>query len=140
MPRHARIVAAGFPMHAIPRGIDRTAIFFAEGDYGVFRPSCQRYIELNPVSASAVRTPEDDPWSSDHCNALGVADPVIAPNPLYLDLADADEGRRSRYRGLFADAIPQDMLTALRDATNGGFVLGSQRFQKQVAKMVGRRT
>jgi putative transposase len=32
------------------------------------------------------------------------------------------------------------MLTALRDATNGGFVLGSQRFQKQIASMVGRRT
>jgi hypothetical protein len=44
------------------------------------------------------------------------------------------------YRGLFADALPQDMLTALRDATNGGFVLGSQRFHKQIAMMVGRRT
>jgi len=32
MPRHARIVAAGIPMHAILRGIDRTAIFFAETD------------------------------------------------------------------------------------------------------------
>ncbi len=32
------------------------------------------------------------------------------------------------------------MLTALRDATNGGFVLGSQRFQRQIATMVGRRT
>ncbi len=32
MPRHARIVAAGFPMHAILRGIDRTAIFFADAD------------------------------------------------------------------------------------------------------------
>jgi putative transposase len=36
MPRHARIVAAGFPMHAILRGIDRTAIFFAESDYRAF--------------------------------------------------------------------------------------------------------
>jgi len=36
MPRHARIVAAGFPMHAILRGIDRTAIFFAEPDYRAF--------------------------------------------------------------------------------------------------------
>lgn len=217
MPRHARIVAAGFPMHVILRGIDRTAIFFAEGDYRVFSDilaalaesesvrvhayvlmtnhvhllmtpatdrgparlmkglgqryvqhinrtyrrtgtlfegrfrsavietdgyllACQRYIELNPVRARMVRTPEDYPWSSYRCNALGVADPGIAPHPLYLDLADADEARRSRYRGLFADAIPQDMLTALRDATNGGFVLGSQRFQKQIATMVGRRT
>jgi putative transposase len=102
--------------------------------------ACQRYIELNPVRASMVRTPEDYPWSSYRCNALGVADPVITPHPLYLDLADADEARRSKYCRFFADALPQDMLTALRDATNGGFVLGSQRFQKQIATMVGRRT
>ncbi len=87
-----------------------------------------------------VRTPEDHPWSNHRCNALGVADPVIAPHPLYLDLAGTDEARQFRYRGLFADAIPQDMLAALRDATNGGFVLDSQRFQKQIATMVGRRT
>jgi putative transposase len=28
MPRHGRIVAVGYPMHAILRGIDRAAIFF----------------------------------------------------------------------------------------------------------------
>jgi len=33
MPGHARIVAAGFPMNAILRGIDRTAILLAEPDY-----------------------------------------------------------------------------------------------------------
>jgi putative transposase len=141
MPRQARIVAAGFPMHVILRGIDRTAIFFSEGDDQVFSGilaalaesesvrvhayvlmtnhvhllmtpatdrgparlmkglgqryvqhinrtyrrtgtlfegrfrsavietdgyllACQRYIELNPVRARIVRTPEDYPWSS----------------------------------------------------------------------------
>jgi hypothetical protein len=33
MPRHARIVAAGYPKHAIVRGTDRMAIFFGEADY-----------------------------------------------------------------------------------------------------------
>ena len=31
-------------------------------------------------------------------------------------------------------------LAALRDATNGGFALGSDRFQRQIAAMVGQRT
>jgi len=57
--------------------------------------ACQRDIELNPVRAGMVRTPEDDPWSSYRCNALGAADPVIAPHPLYLDLADADPRRNA---------------------------------------------
>lgn len=37
MPRRARIVAAGFPMHVILRGIDRSAVFFDEDDYLYFR-------------------------------------------------------------------------------------------------------
>ena len=32
MPRRARIVAAGYPMHVILRGIDRAPVFFAEDD------------------------------------------------------------------------------------------------------------
>ena len=114
----------------------RSAVIESDG----YLLACQRYIELNPVRARLAQTPEDYPWSSYRCNALGATDPVIAPHPLYLDLADEDEARRSRYRGLFADAIPQEMLKGLRDATNGGFVLGSQRFQKQIAAVVGRRT
>jgi putative transposase len=35
MPRRARTVAAGFPMHAILRGIDRAVIFFHDSDYRV---------------------------------------------------------------------------------------------------------
>ena len=33
MLRRARIVAGGYPMHVILRGIDRTAIFFDDSDY-----------------------------------------------------------------------------------------------------------
>ena len=36
MPRRARIVAGGYPMHVILRGIDRTAIFFDDSDYRFF--------------------------------------------------------------------------------------------------------
>jgi putative transposase len=60
--------------------------------------------------------------------------------PLYLALAEADETRRSHYRSLFVDEIPEGALAALREATNGAFALGSDRFQRQIAAMVGRRT
>jgi len=102
--------------------------------------ACQRYIELNPVRACMVPTPEAYPWSSYRCNALGAADPVITPHPLYLALAEGDEARRAHYQSLFAEEIPEAELSALRGATNGGFALGSDRFQLQIAAMVGRRT
>ena len=102
--------------------------------------ACQRYIELNPVRARMVPTAEEYPWSSYRCNALGLADPVVTAHPLYLTLGERDAERRSRYRGLFADEIPENEIAALRGATNGGFALGSDRFQRQIAAMVGRRT
>ena len=36
MPRRARLVAAGYPMHVILRGIDRAAVFFADADRQFF--------------------------------------------------------------------------------------------------------
>jgi hypothetical protein len=70
--------------------------------------ACRREIERNPVRARLVRTPEDDPRSSDRRHAPGAADPVIAPHPLSPDPPDAEEARRSRYRGRFVDALSQD--------------------------------
>jgi len=102
--------------------------------------ACQRYIELNPVRANMAHAPGEYPWSSYRCNALGNADPIVAAHPLYLALAETQEARRPVYRALFADRIPEDTLGALRDATNGGFALGSPRFQRQIAAMLGRRT
>jgi putative transposase len=105
-----------------------------------YRLACQRYIELNPVRAHMTPNPGAYPWSSYRYNALGAADPVITPHPLYLALDADDEARRTSYQRLFTDAIPETEWKSLRDATNGGFVLGSSRFQRQIAAMVGRRT
>jgi len=217
MPRRARIVAAGFPMHVILRGIDCGAMFFededrrffldhlgpvakeqgvavhayvvmtnhvhllmtAAGEQGVpavmkrigqryvqhvnrtyrrtggwfegrFRSSlieadgyllaCQRYIELNPVRAAMVAGPGDYPWSSYRANALGNTDPVVTPHALFLGLAASDERRRAEYRRLFENELSAELVKSLRDCINGGFVLGSPKFERQIAAMVGRRT
>jgi len=217
MPRRARIVAAGYPMHVILRGIDRAAVFFEDGDRrffleclgtaareesvsvhayvlmtnhvhllmtahgnggvcevmkrvgqryvqhvnrtyhrtgglfeGRFRSSvieadryllaCQRYIELNPVRASMVEAPGDYHWSSYRANALGRADRVVAPHSLYHDLAESDEALLAAYRRLFEDELSDELLRRLRYTTNGGFVLGSPEFERQIAAMIGRRT
>ncbi len=36
MPRRARLRLAGFPLHLIQRGNNRSACFFAEEDYGLY--------------------------------------------------------------------------------------------------------
>jgi len=102
--------------------------------------ACQRYIELNPIRAAMASRPDGYPWSSYRANALGVADQVVTPHPLYRALAETDAARLAAYRGLFESELNADRVQRLRDCTNGGFVLGSSTFERQIASMVGRRT
>lgn len=87
-----------------------------------------------------VQVPGEYPWSSYRANALGHRDPVVSPHPLYSALGETEAARQLAYRALFADALPDAMLGAIRDATNGGFALGNERSQRQIAVMVGCRT
>lgn len=63
--------------------------------------ACMRYIELNPVRAGLVRAPADWRWSSHRANALGEADPLVSPHPLYYALGRSPEHRQRAYRELF---------------------------------------
>jgi putative transposase len=102
--------------------------------------ACQRYIELNPVRASMASVPGDYRWSSHRANALGRQDSVVTPHPLYQGLADSDQARFAAYRKLFEDMLSAELLHRFRECTNGGFVLGSPKFERQIAAMLGRRT
>ena len=114
----------------------RSSVIEADSD----RIACRRDIERNPVRARMVPTAEEYRWSNGRCNALGLTDPVVAAHPLDLTPGERDAERRSRYRSLFADEIPESEIAALRDATNRGFALRNGHFQRQIAPTVGRRT
>ena len=114
----------------------RSSLIEADG----YLVACQRYIELNPVRAGMAETPADYRWSSYQANALGQADAVIGPHPLYQSLAGSNDARHAAYRRLFESALDTSLLQRLRECTNGGFVLGNERFAQQIATMVGRRT
>ncbi|MFH1304836.1 MAG: transposase [Candidatus Omnitrophota bacterium] len=58
---------------------------------------CARYIERNPLSAKLVTSLDDYRWVSYHFYSHGKADPLITPNPLYLDLAKTRTSRKKRY-------------------------------------------
>ena len=53
MPRRARIVAAGFPMHVILRGIDRMAIFFADEDKRYFLAKLAELASMELITVHA---------------------------------------------------------------------------------------
>ena len=101
--------------------------------------ACHRYIELNPVRAGMVLRPQDYRWSSYHANGLGRANALLTPHAEYLRLGREATARRAAYRALFRAHVDEALTDEIRDATNGNFVLGDERFQAQIAQVLGRR-
>lgn len=101
--------------------------------------TCQRYIEMNPVRAGMVKTPDEYRWSSFRANALGEPHPTLTPHPIYQSLGTTEGNRQQAYRELFRQELDPGMIDSIRKATNGNFALGSNRFSEQIAHVLGRR-
>jgi putative transposase len=102
--------------------------------------ACCRYIEMNPVRARMTDAAADYPWSSHGANAEARADALVTPHPLVLALGADAAARSAGYRALFDQPLDPALIDGIRAATNGGYVLGSERFQREIAAAIGRRT
>lgn len=100
---------------------------------------CQRYIELNPVRAGMVEAPGDYPWSSYRANGLGQPARLWAPHPVYRQLGKTVTERTAAYRELFHGQLEATSLHQIRQASNQGMALGSDRFKQEVERLAGRR-
>ena len=101
--------------------------------------TCMRYIELNPVRAGMVDKPGEYPWSSYAANAQGENNKLIISHEVYKQIGINEAERQSAYRQLFHATIDKSDLEALREATNKGWVLGSDCFRKEIERLSGRR-
>ena len=100
---------------------------------------CHRYVECNPIRAKVVSRPEDYPWSSYRRNALGIKDPLLRDHATYKALGATVAARRAAYRELFGPGLTDEQVETIRDATQRGWVPGSDRFRQQVERALGRR-
>lgn len=64
---------------------------------------CGKYIELNPVRAGIVKSPEEYRFTSYNYYAKGSPDPLITPSPAYLALSGLIEERRKQYTEFVVD-------------------------------------
>ena len=101
--------------------------------------TCSRYIELNPVRARMVDHPGDYRWSSFDCNANGKRNSAISPHTLYVVLGPTPVSRGQAYRALFDRHNDIHDLSAIREATEAGAVLGNDQFKRQVEEILRRR-
>jgi putative transposase len=103
-----------------------------------FVASC-RYIELNPVRARMVAHPRQYRWSSYRAHAEGADDALARFHDAFRRLGRSVAERQAAYRALIRETLDPAFVDALRDATNGGWALGGERFRKQAAAASHRR-
>jgi putative transposase len=160
MPNHIHMVATPARADALPRMMQtlgrryvgyfnhrhrRTGTLW-EGRYKAtlveserYLLTCMRYVELNPVRARMVTAPADFRWSSYHHNAVGMPDTLITCHSVYRHLAPELEQCQAAYRQWCGQALAEDELRAIRDATRFEWVLGSDAYQQFVLTRTGRR-
>jgi len=68
-----------------------------------------------------------------------VQDPLVTPHERYLALGTDPRARQAAHRALVDDGVSDSMPDEIRSATNGGWALGSERFRKEIAALLGRR-
>lgn len=86
-----------------------------------------------------VPCPDDYPWSSYRSNGCMAKNSVITPHADYLSLGNSDEERSCAYQALFRVHLDNQSINKIRNATNGNFVLGNDRFETEIAEILGRR-
>jgi len=91
--------------------------------------ACHRYIELNPLRAGIVASPSTYRWSSHNGNSGLAPNELLTPHPEYLALAIDESARHAAYRNLFAAGDDPAFLTAVREATNGGYALVGEQLK-----------
>jgi putative transposase len=94
---------------------------------------CYRYIERNPVRAGMVATPDAYRWSSYAGNAGLTANQLLSHHAEYLALSEDETARRAAYRSMLCEEDDPVFLTAIRDATNGGFGMISEALKSRLS-------
>ncbi len=100
---------------------------------------CYRYIECNPLRAKMVQHPSAYRWSSYRHHAEEKQDALIQDHALYRALGKNKTDRCGAYRALCEQALDAEILQALWEATNTGWVLGSAGFKAAVEAALNRR-
>ncbi|MEA1934962.1 MAG: transposase, partial [Thermodesulfobacteriota bacterium] len=72
-------------------------------------------------------------------NGQGERADLLSHHSVYQDLGRTSEERQAAYRELFRHELEPGVVDRIRQATNGNFALGNQRFKEKIAAMLGRR-
>jgi putative transposase len=99
---------------------------------GRYLLECGRYVELNPVRAGIVKSPEEYKWSSYRFYALGEQNLILSFNDEYLGLSENQNLRMKKYIEFVNDGI-NDKRGLERYFRQG--LYGSSEFMNKLKRM-----
>ena len=103
-----------------------------------FLPCCV-LIEEMPVRQHLVQDPSAYPWSScQHHLGMGI-DPLVADHAMYWGLGNTPFQREAAYRSLLEKGLSASDFKAINDATQKAWLLGSEAYKVEMAKLTERR-
>ncbi len=97
-----------------------------------------RYIELNPVRAAMVASPQDHPCSSVHVHLGRRADSIVSLHERYLALGRTPGERHAAWREWLALGVDVVDLASIRRHVARESALGDSRFQQMVERTLNR--
>ncbi|MCG8324059.1 MAG: transposase [Thiotrichales bacterium] len=97
---------------------------------------CYRYIELNPVRAGMVVSPEDYPWSSYRHHGWGEQNRLISEHNLYMQLGHDKEERCFAYREIFKAQLSERDVHRINHTIHYNYPLGNDRFKEKIEEIL----
>ena len=100
--------------------------------------TCLRYVELNPVRAGMVASPDAYEWSSYALNTAARGS-WLTPHAVYLSLGRDPNERACVYRGLFDRDIAENRIDFIREAAHYSMPIGDDGFRRYIESKFGLR-
>ena len=100
---------------------------------------CYRYIELNPVAAGMVETPDEYKWSSYRFNPWDISQTLITPHAIYDSLGHNATERCHSYRELFKIQLSEHDIHLIKNAAHYCQPVDDSRFKESIERQIGRK-
>lgn len=108
-------------------------------DSDAYLLACHRYVDLNPVRAAMVTTPEDYEWSSYRSHAGLCDSSLLDEHVTFRDLGNTRAECAYAYREFVAQGASATELGFIRSAIQRNQLTGNKKFEDQIALRTGRR-
>jgi putative transposase len=101
--------------------------------------ACCRYVDLNPVRAAIVASPDEYCWSSYRSHVGDSDDQLLDLCSSYRELGNSNAERAQAYRAFVGMGTRKNELAMVRTALQRNQPTGSRRFCDEIEQRIGRR-